>query len=122
MKSMKFITPVLLAGFMSVTMFSCSKSDNYVAPVVADTTAFKINIQATQFAPNPLTMYLGPKLTWTNNDTDAHSIVSDDATSFSSGNIIAGGSFSFTPAATGTYEYHCGIHPTVKGILYVVTR
>ena len=119
MKSIKFITPVLLAGFISVMMFSCSKSD-YVAPV--DTTTQKIDIQATQCAPNPLTMYLGSKITWTNTDTDVHSIVSDDATSFNSGNITAGGTYSFTPLTNSTYAYHCGIHPAVKGVIYVVTR
>ncbi len=120
MKSMKFITSMVLASFMSVLIFSCSKSDDYVAPV--DTTVQKINIQAALFAPTPLNMYLGPKVTWTNTDTDVHSIVSDDATSFNSGNISTGGTYSFTPLTTGTYAYHCGIHPTVKGIIYVVTR
>ena len=55
-------------------------------------------------------------------DTDTHSVVSDDATSFSSGNISTGGSFSFTPAAPGTFAYHCGIHAAVKRIIYVVNR
>lgn len=55
-------------------------------------------------------------------DTQPHSVVSDDGISFNSSNINAGGTFSFTPTTTGIYEYHCGLHPTVKGTIYVVIR
>lgn len=122
MKSLKFIAPALLAGFMSFAMFSCSKSNDYEAPVVTDTTGHKINIRATQFDPNTLTSLPGIKITWTNVDTIVHSVVSDDGTSFNSGNISAGGTYTFTTSALGTIDYHCGIHPTVKGIIYVVNR
>jgi plastocyanin len=122
MKTLKFIVPALLAGFTFVMMESCSKSDDYVAPVVADTSTFKINILATQFDPNTVTLHLGGKVTWTNTDTQLHSVVSDDATSFNSGNISAAGTYTFTPPTNGTYNYHCGIHPAVKGTIYVVTR
>lgn len=122
MKTLKFITPVLLAGFMSVAMFSCSKSDDYVAPAATDTAAHKVNILSAQFDPNTVTMLPGTRIIWTNTDTTAHSVVSDDGISFNSGGINAGGTYTFTPATPGTYAYHCGIHPSVKGTIYVVTR
>lgn len=103
-------------------MFSCSKSDVYNPPANNDTAAYKVNILANQFSPSAINMLPGAKITWTNADTETHSIVSDDATSFNSGNIAPGGSFSFTPSATGTYAYHCGVHPGVQGTIYVVTR
>ena len=118
---MKLIAPYLLAGFLSIMMPSCSKSD-------ADTTAGtnpntqNINILVTQFDPNPLTMQLGSKISWINKDTEAHSVVSDDGTSFNSGIINPGASYTITPNFTGTYEYHCGIHPAVKGTVYIVVR
>lgn len=116
---MKIITPVLLAGMLSFTMFSCSKSND---DVVADTTAHKVNIQPGQFSPNTLTMFLGSTVTWTNTDTELHSIVSEDGISFNSGNINAGGTFSYKPLANGMYPYYCGFHASVKGVLQVVTR
>ena len=119
MKIMKFITPVLLAGILSIAMFSCSKSDD---DVVADTTVHKVNIETAQFSPNPLTTYLGPKIIWTNTDAAMHSIVSEDGISFNSGNINPGGTFSFTPSATGSYPYYCGLHASVKGVIHVVIR
>ena len=122
MKIIKFILPLIIASLLIDGMYSCKKSDGY-NPVVADTTSdHKITIQATQFSPSSLTMLMGTKVTWTNADADIHSVVSDDAVSFNSGNINPGATFSFTPSATGTYAYHCGIHPAVKGILYVVNR
>lgn len=122
MKIIKSILPLIITGLLIGSMHSCKKSDAY-NPVVADTTAdHKISIQATQFSPASLTMLMGTKVTWTNADADIHSVVSDDAVSFNSGNINPGATFSFTPATTGTYAYHCGIHPAVKGVLYVVNR
>ena len=123
MKQIKFILPALVLGMLSFTMHSCSKSNGYNSAVTIDTTSnHKVSIQSSQFSPASLTMLIGTKVTWTNMDADTHSVVSDDATSFSSGNISTGASFSFTPAAVGTYAYHCGIHPAVKGIIYVVNR
>lgn len=121
MKTMNFIVPALLAGFMSLSMISCSKSDDDVAPVANDT-AYKVNIRSTQFDPNAIFMLPNAKITWVNADSIAHSVVSDDATSFNSGNINPGAGFSFTPVTTGTYTYHCGIHPAFKGTVYVVIR
>lgn len=122
MKSIKLIAPVVL-GIMSVALYSCSKSNDYTPPAIGDSSSVhKVNIQATQFNPANVTMVLGSTITWTNVDTDVHSIVSDDGTSYNSGNIAAGASVSLTPGANGTYNYHCGIHPTVTGVFYVVTR
>jgi plastocyanin len=119
MKRIKFILPAILAGIICVMISSCSKSD-VDNPPAAD--LYKVNILATQFDPATMTMLPGARITWTNMDAQVHSIVSDDATSFNSGNIPAGGSFSFTPTVTGTYTYHCGQHPGVQGTLNVVTR
>lgn len=121
MKNIKFIVPLIMVGFISVFTSSCSKSDDVVA-VTTDTVAQKINIRSAQFDPSPVTILSGIKITWMNADSVAHSVVSDDGISFNSGNINAGSSYSFTSSATGTYNYHCGIHPAVKGIIYVVNR
>jgi plastocyanin len=119
MKRSTTFIPALFIGIMSVMMFSCSKSD-VDNPPAQD--LYKVNILATQFDPATITMLPGEKITWTNTDGQVHSIVSDDATSFNSGDISAGGSFNFTPTVTGTYPYHCGQHPGVQGTLNVFTR
>ena len=120
MKSLKLIAPAIFVCIISFMMFSCSKSD--ANNPSGNNNIYKVNIQANLFDPANLTMLAGSKVTWTNMDNQVHSLIADDGISFSSGSINPGGTYSFTPAATGTYAYHCGIHPTVQGIIYVVIR
>lgn len=120
MKSVKFIPSAVFAAIISLTILSCSKSDPYT-PLAGDD-SHKVSIRAGQFDPAVLNMLPSTKVVWTNTDTDVHSVVSDDGTSFNSGNISAGGTFNFTPTVTGTIGYHCGVHPGVQGTLNVVTR
>lgn len=48
-----------------------------------------------------------------------HRLVSDDGTTFASGNIPPGGIFTATISGTGTFTYHCSIHLTMTGTLTV---
>lgn len=121
MKNLQSIALIIMTVFLSVSISSCSKSDAYTAPA-DDPNTYKISIEATQFNPASLTMLPGAKVTWTNTDSQPHSVVSDDGISFNSGSLNGGESISFTPGVTGTYGYHCGIHPTVTGTVLVATR
>lgn len=62
------------------------------------------------FGPNAITVPVGASVTWTNKDTLTHTATSADG-KFDSGAIRAGGSFSFTFAEPGTYQYVCSLHP-----------
>jgi plastocyanin len=42
-----------------------------------------------------------------------------DAGAWNSGSIAPGGSFSRTFSSTGTYSYHCSIHPNMAGTIVV---
>ena len=82
------------------------------------------------FSPSPLTVPLNGVVRWYNDDRAAaggeyggsngtiHTINADDL-SFSSGNLTPGRTFERTFAAAGTYDYHCSIHPTMKGTVIV---
>ena len=74
---------------------------------------------STAYAPNPLTITSGTMVTWTNNDSITHTSSSDTPGVFESGNIPAGGSFSFTFQTKGTVSYHCNIHPGMIGSIVV---
>ncbi len=71
--------------------------------------ANSVIIKSNTFTPETLNAKVGDKITWTNSDSYAHTITSDDGT-FDSGKINAGGTFSFTFTKAGTYNYHCAIH------------
>lgn len=78
-----------------------------------------VSIAGMAFAPTSLTVKVGTKVTWTNNDGYAHTVTSNDGTSFDSGNLASGASFSYTPTKTGTFDYHCTIHSGMAGTLIV---
>jgi plastocyanin len=72
------------------------------------------------YVPNPVTVSAGGTVTWTNNDTIAHTSTSTNAlATFDSGSIPAGGKFSFTFQNKGTFSYQCTIHPGMVGTVTV---
>jgi plastocyanin len=81
------------------------------------------------FSPNPITVKVGGTVTWTNKDTQAHTVVSGTGPSdpnkgrvFDSGLttlIQSGKTFSHTFTTAGTIPYFCQIHPTMVGKIIV---
>ena len=76
------------------------------------------NLTTNAFTPNPITVSAGTKVTWVNTDNITHTSVSDTGV-WSSGNIAAGATFSFTFSTAGTYPYHCVLHPNMVGSVVV---
>jgi plastocyanin len=75
---------------------------------------------AAAYDPNPVTVSLAahPKVIWANDDGLRHT-VTDDGGAFDSGSISSGEAWSHTFSATGTFAYHCAIHPTMVGTLVI---
>jgi plastocyanin len=61
------------------------------------------------YGANPATVEVGATVTWTNNDSIAHTVTADD-NSFDSGPMQPGQTFSHTFSQAGTVPYHCSIH------------
>src|SRR3990170_2410414 len=51
---------------------------------------------------------------WVNNGSVAHTVTADRG-AFNSRPLAPGDTFSFAFTAAGTFDYHCEIHPTMKG-------
>lgn len=77
-----------------------------------------VAIQNFAFNPSALTVKAGTTVTWTNEDSVAHDVISDSG-AFSSDSLSTGQTFSHTFDAAGTYEYHCGIHPSMRAKIIV---
>lgn len=69
-----------------------------------------VTIKNLAFSPATLTVAVGDTVTWTNDDTAAHTVTADDGT-FDSGRLATGETFSETFDTAGTYGYHCTMHP-----------
>jgi len=74
-----------------------------------------------KFNPEDLTINVEDTVTWTNNDGMGHTATSTEGpTSFDSGNIDAGATWSFTFTEAGTYNYKCDYHSSMTGSITVV--
>lgn len=76
------------------------------------------------FIPADVTVDVGGEVTWTNDDTAAHTItagtVEDGPTGpFDSGLVITGSAFTFEFEEAGTYPYYCIVHPWMAGTVTV---
>ena len=65
-----------------------------------------VSITSAGFQPNALSVKVGTTVTWTNNDSAAHTVTSDTAGVFDSGPINQGTTFKFTFSQAGTFTYH----------------
>lgn len=70
------------------------------------------------FDPALTGVAVGDTVTWTNYGAEHHTVTADDS-SFTSGDLAPGESFSATFAASGSYTYRCRIHPSMTGTVVV---
>ena len=87
----------------------------------ASTSANAMTVTISGFAFNPPTLEVpvGTTVTWTNEDSAAHTVTSDDGTTFQSGKMDQGATFSYTFTTAGTYAYHCEYHAGMKATIVV---
>ncbi len=78
-----------------------------------------VSIVEFSFNPDPITIYQGATVQWTNNGGRAHTTTSDSAV-WNSGTLNPGQSFSFTFGTPGTFPYHCAIHTFMTGTINVL--
>lgn len=77
-----------------------------------------VTIKSFKFGPDEVTVGVGTKVTWTNEDSSTHTATGADD-SFDTGRLKKGDAGDFTFAEAGTFEYKCDIHPTMKGTVIV---
>ena len=80
-----------------------------------------INIRNMMFTPSQITVQKGATVTWTNNDSVAHT-VTDDLSNVGgpdSGDIQPGSTYSFKFTKAGSFQYHCNIHHSMRGTIVV---
>jgi plastocyanin len=78
-------------------------------------TAGLVTISGNAFHPGPLTVLVGDRVTWRNDDFVDHAVASDDAGAFDSPRLASGDAYGHTFAAAGRFAYVCAIHPFMHG-------
>lgn len=80
----------------------------------------KVSIANFAFSPANITVKKGTTVTWTNQDSIAHTVTETDGkTGPNSGDLAKGKSYSFTFDTVGTFKYHCTVHPDMVGTVTV---
>lgn len=111
MKS-NFIGIGIIALLVGVVAFSGCTQNQQTVP------ANTVYIQNFAFNPTSLTVKAGTTVTWVNKDSTTHTVISDNG-AFTSGDLSPGLNYTYTFNNTGTYPYHCSIHPSMIGTITV---
>jgi plastocyanin len=77
-----------------------------------------VKITSKGFSPATVTVQNGDIVTWTNSDSASHQVVADDG-SFKSDALKPGDTFSYAFSSAGTFAYHGGMNPALKGAVSV---
>lgn len=118
MKKIALLSVMLIAVVSGCAQYQTQQQATGQPQTAAPTQTGKAAIAIKGFAFNPsvLTVKAGTAVVWTNEDSAPHRIKSD---SFNSGNLNNGMSFEFKFNDKGTFDYVCGIHPSMKGKVIV---
>ncbi len=73
------------------------------------------------FDPTVITVRVGTTVTWTNSDTDAHTVTFVPMM-INSAHIPGGSSFSYTFTSAGIYNYFCAYHQGMVGRVIVTNN
>jgi plastocyanin len=123
MKKNHLLIAVSFILFISLITAACSKSKSYTSTTTPPTSTGPIdtvNMSGMSFIPANITVAKGTVIIWVNKDSYAHTATSTDGTSFNSGTINGGGTFTYTANTAGTFNYQCNFHVTM-GMVGVLT-
>ena len=112
------VVALAAAGCGSYTS-SGSSSSASTAAAASSGGGVAIKMQNIAFDPKAVTVKVGQKVTWTNDDSVDHNVTSQSGETIKSDNFGKGATFSFTPKKAGTIKYVCTIHPGMTATLTV---
>ena len=90
-----------------------------VASLGASPEAHVVHVKDFAFHPASLTVSVGDRVTFQNDDDEAHTVTATDK-SFDSAGLDNGQTWAHTFDKPGTYTYLCALHPYMKGKIIVL--
>jgi plastocyanin len=122
---MKKTTPklILATAMLGALIWTAASKVSFVARAAgaqgpAKSQGIEVKIDNFSFLPQDITVAPGTMVTWVNQDDIPHTVTST-ADLFKSKALDTDDKFSFTFDKSGTYEYHCSIHPKMTGKVIV---
>ena len=91
-----------------------AKTDAALLPAV-----LTIHIKDFKFNPTPVKIHAGDRVTFVNDDDEAHTATADDK-SFDSEGLDSGGTWQHVFTKPGTISYFCEMHPYMKATIVVL--
>ena len=77
-----------------------------------------IHIKDFAYRPTPVTVHVGDRVTFVNDDDEAHTVTAADK-SYDSGGLDTGNRWDHVFTKPGTYAYFCALHPYMKASIVV---
>jgi len=130
----KAVATALVLSVMLLVVAGCGGQQSYQSPTPpassggggsstgggGDAAAASANVAIANFAFDPatVTVKVGGKVTWKNDDSAPHQVYSDDG-SIKGPEMQQGASFDYTFAKAGTFPYYCSLHKNMKGTVVV---
>jgi len=111
---------LIAAGALAVCLAASSmpimaaKTEGQPLPSV-----LSIHIKDFKYNPTPVKIHSGDRVTFVNDDEEAHTVTSDDK-SFDSEGLDGGKTWQHVFAKPGTYNYFCELHPYMKATIIVL--
>lgn len=78
-----------------------------------------VGMKDIKFVPAQISVDVGQKIVWTNNEGVPHNVTAKQGADFASDTMQEGDTFEYTPTEAGTIDYVCTIHPGQDGQITV---
>jgi plastocyanin len=78
-----------------------------------------VHIKDFKYNPPALTVHVGDRVTFINDDDEAHTVTATDK-SFDSEGLDTAGTWQHVFTKAGTYRYFCELHPYMKATIVVL--
>ncbi len=123
---------ILITLLIAITTISGCTQNQQInqkeSPSVTDTQTINqpqiggtYNIEISNFAFNPSEIRIkrGETVIWINKDSAPHTVTSDSGTEINSPQLSNGQVYSHSFSNTGTFNYYCSVHPSMKAKVIV---
>ncbi|MEX2016958.1 MAG: cupredoxin family copper-binding protein [Candidatus Pacearchaeota archaeon] len=101
--------------------FACpaTNGNSQVNNSIPEPQTVNLDISGFAFVPATMQINVGDTVIWTNQDSTSHTVTSDSGNELNSPYLSQGQIYSHTFTSSGTFDYHCKPHPSMKGKIIV---